>query len=98
MHSASKKDKCSGVIKQATPILKQLYQSQNDAIKVRALVVSRGTDDASTGASFLRKVTLRLLATPVMRCRAISRISRFGISLIFTVAASSNYKICTQSR
>lgn len=40
VHSASKKDKCSGVIKQATPLLKELYQSQNDAIKVRALVVS----------------------------------------------------------
>jgi len=40
VHSASKKDKCSGLIKQATPILKELYQSQNDYIKVRALVVS----------------------------------------------------------
>ena len=39
VQSASKKDKCSGVIKQATPILKQLYQSANDAVKVRALVV-----------------------------------------------------------
>ncbi|KAK2185884.1 hypothetical protein NP493_219g00021 [Ridgeia piscesae] len=38
VHSASKKNRCSGVIKQATPILKELYQSQNDAIKVRALV------------------------------------------------------------
>ena len=40
VHSASKKERCSGVIKQATPILKTLYQSQNDTIKVRALVVS----------------------------------------------------------
>ena len=40
VHSASKKDRCSGVIKQATPILKELYQSANDYIKVRALVVS----------------------------------------------------------
>ena len=39
VHSASKKDRCSGVIKQATPILKELYQSSNDYIKVRALVV-----------------------------------------------------------
>ena len=38
VHSASKKERCSGVIKQATPILKELYQSSNDAIKVRALV------------------------------------------------------------
>jgi len=40
VYSASKKEKCAGVIQQATPILKQLYQSQNDSIKVRALVVS----------------------------------------------------------
>ena len=40
VQSASKKERCSGVIKQATPILKTLYHSQNDAIKVRALVVS----------------------------------------------------------
>jgi Myosin-binding striated muscle assembly central len=40
VHSASKKEKCTGVIKQATPILKRLYQSENDSIKVRALVVS----------------------------------------------------------
>ena len=39
VHSTSKKSRCSGLIKQATPILKELYQSQNDAIKVRALVV-----------------------------------------------------------
>ncbi len=39
MNSASKKERCSGVIKQATPILKQLYQSKNDYVKVRALVV-----------------------------------------------------------
>ncbi len=40
VHSASKKDRVSAVINQATPILKELYQSQNDSIKVRALVVS----------------------------------------------------------
>lgn len=55
VQSASKKDKCSGVIKQATPILKQLYQSANDAVKVRALVGlcklgSFGGDDASIKA------------------------------------------------
>ena len=39
VYSSSKKDRCSGVIKQATPILKELYQSKNEYIKVRALVV-----------------------------------------------------------
>jgi len=38
VHSASKKDRCTGVIKQATPILKELYQSKNEHVKVRALV------------------------------------------------------------
>lgn len=38
VYSTSKKDRCSGVLKQATPILKQLYQSKNDYVKVRALV------------------------------------------------------------
>lgn len=52
VYSASKKEKCAGVIQQATPILKQLYQSQNDSIKVRALVGlcklgSYGGSDAS---------------------------------------------------
>ncbi|ESO08016.1 hypothetical protein HELRODRAFT_110263 [Helobdella robusta] len=55
VQSASKKEKCSGVIKQATPILKQLYQSSQDAVKVRALVGlcklgSFGGDDASVKA------------------------------------------------
>ncbi|XP_059159909.1 protein unc-45 homolog B-like [Physella acuta] len=36
--SASKKDKCSGILKDAVPILKKLYQSSEDHIKVRALV------------------------------------------------------------
>lgn len=52
VYSSSKKEKCAGVIQQATPILKQLYQSQNDSIKVRALVGlcklgSYGGSDAS---------------------------------------------------
>lgn len=38
VHSASKKARCAGVIKQATPILKQLYNSTDEHIKVRALV------------------------------------------------------------
>ncbi|XP_013379041.1 protein unc-45 homolog B [Lingula anatina] len=38
VHATSKKDKCSGIVKQAVPILKKLYQSENDNIKVRALV------------------------------------------------------------
>ncbi|CAL1540162.1 unnamed protein product [Lymnaea stagnalis] len=36
--SASKKEKCSGILKDAVPILKKLYQSSEDHIKVRALV------------------------------------------------------------
>ncbi|CAG5124054.1 unnamed protein product, partial [Candidula unifasciata] len=36
--SASKKDKCSGILQDAVPILKKLYQSSEDHIKVRALV------------------------------------------------------------
>lgn len=73
--SASKKEKCSGVIKQATPILKQLYQSQNDSIKVRALVGlcklgSYGGSDASVksfadGSNLtLAKACRRFLCNP----------------------------------
>ncbi|KAG7169405.1 unc-45 B-like [Homarus americanus] len=36
--AATKKDKCRSIITQGTDILKKLYQSKNDAIKVRALV------------------------------------------------------------
>ncbi|XP_005094603.1 protein unc-45 homolog B isoform X2 [Aplysia californica] len=36
--SAQKKDKCSGILKDAVPILKKLYQSAEDHIRVRALV------------------------------------------------------------
>lgn len=36
--SAQKKDRCSGLLKDAVPILKKLYQSPDDQIKVRALV------------------------------------------------------------
>ncbi|BFZ11471.1 hypothetical protein BsWGS_14510 [Bradybaena similaris] len=36
--SASKKDKCSGILQDAVPILKKLYQTSEDHIKVRALV------------------------------------------------------------
>ena len=38
--SAQKKDKCTGILKDAVPILKKLYQSSDDQVKVRALVVS----------------------------------------------------------
>ncbi|CAH1772776.1 unnamed protein product [Owenia fusiformis] len=38
VHSTSKKQKSSGIIKQAVPILKKLYQTENETIKVRALV------------------------------------------------------------
>ena len=36
--AASKKDKCKSIITQGTDILKKLYQSKNNEIKVRALV------------------------------------------------------------
>ncbi|KAK3759084.1 hypothetical protein RRG08_010697 [Elysia crispata] len=38
VNSASKKEKCTGILKDAVPILKKLYQSGEDHIKVRALV------------------------------------------------------------
>lgn len=40
VHSASKKDKCAGLLNDAVPVLKKLYQESIDAVKVRALVVS----------------------------------------------------------
>ncbi len=52
--SASKKDKAAGIISQGADILKNLYRSANEDIKVLALVglskiaSSKGTD-ASTG-------------------------------------------------
>ncbi|GBM84315.1 Protein unc-45 B [Araneus ventricosus] len=36
--AASKKDKCTAIVSMGTDILKKLYQSKNDNIKVRALV------------------------------------------------------------
>ncbi|XP_054707044.1 protein unc-45 homolog B-like [Uloborus diversus] len=36
--AAAKKDKCTTIVSMGTDILKKLYQSKNDAIKVRALV------------------------------------------------------------
>lgn len=38
--SASKKDKATGILAEGIDILKKLYNSKNQAIKVRALVVS----------------------------------------------------------
>ncbi|GFR82849.1 Unc-45-like protein A [Elysia marginata] len=38
VNSASKKEKCTGILKDAVPILKKLYQTGEDHIKVRALV------------------------------------------------------------
>jgi hypothetical protein len=40
VYSASKKDKATGILSEGVDILKKLYQSKNQAIKVRALVVS----------------------------------------------------------
>nr|KAG5698913.1 hypothetical protein BaRGS_006807 [Batillaria attramentaria] len=38
VNSASKKNRCTGILKDAVPILKKLYQSADESIKVRALV------------------------------------------------------------
>lgn len=38
--ATNKKDKCMAVVDQAVPILRALYKTGDDAIKVRALVVS----------------------------------------------------------
>lgn len=38
VHSASKKDKCAGLLNDAVPVLKKLYQESIDTVKVRALV------------------------------------------------------------
>ncbi|CAD5124204.1 DgyrCDS12504 [Dimorphilus gyrociliatus] len=55
VHSASKKERCSGVIEQAAPILRKLYEHRNENIRVRALVglcklSSFGGSDASIKA------------------------------------------------
>ncbi|XP_042221331.1 protein unc-45 homolog B-like [Homarus americanus] len=73
--AATKKDKCRSIITQGTDILKKLYQSKNDAIKVRALVGlcklgSMGGTDASMkpfseGASLkLAEACRRFLVNP----------------------------------
>ena len=38
INSASKKEKCTGVLQSGVDIMKQLYESKNDHIRVRALV------------------------------------------------------------
>lgn len=40
VYSASKKDKATGILQEGVDILKKLYNSKNNAIKVRALVVT----------------------------------------------------------
>ncbi|XP_045617227.2 protein unc-45 homolog B [Procambarus clarkii] len=73
--AASKKDKCRPIITQGTDILKKLYQSKNDSIRVRALVGlcklgSMGGTDASMkpfseGASLkLAEACRRFLVNP----------------------------------
>lgn len=39
--ATNKKDKCMAVINQAVPILRTLYKSSDDGVKVRALLVRR---------------------------------------------------------
>ncbi len=41
VNTASKRDRCSAIIAQGIPVLKTLYESKNDNIKARALVVFR---------------------------------------------------------
>ncbi|XP_047471995.1 LOW QUALITY PROTEIN: protein unc-45 homolog B-like [Penaeus chinensis] len=73
--AASKKDKCRTIISQGTDILKKLYNSKNDSIRVRALVGlcklgSMGGTDASMkpfaeGASLkLAEACRRFLVNP----------------------------------
>lgn len=73
--AASKKDKCKSIVTQGTDILKKLYQSKNDSIRVRALVGlcklgSLGGTDASMkpfseGASLkLAEACRRFLVNP----------------------------------
>ncbi|KAK8725785.1 hypothetical protein OTU49_010481 [Cherax quadricarinatus] len=73
--AASKKEKCRPIITQGTDILKKLYQSKNDSIRVRALVGlcklgSMGGTDASMkpfseGASLkLAEACRRFLVNP----------------------------------
>ncbi|XP_076036321.1 unc-45 myosin chaperone [Oratosquilla oratoria] len=73
--AANKKDKCKAIMTQGTDILKRLYQSKNDSIKVRALVGlcklgSLGGTDASMkpfaeGASLkLAEACRRFLINP----------------------------------
>ncbi|XP_055959152.1 protein unc-45 homolog B isoform X2 [Patella vulgata] len=38
VHSASKKNRCTGILKEAVPVLKKLYQHGEDETRVRALV------------------------------------------------------------
>ncbi|XP_071854047.1 protein unc-45 homolog B-like isoform X2 [Apostichopus japonicus] len=38
IHAANKKDKCTGVLQSGVEIIKKLYKSSNDHIKIRALV------------------------------------------------------------
>ncbi|KAL4218417.1 Protein unc-45 A [Mactra antiquata] len=76
VHSASKKDRCTGLLAEAVPVLKKLYHDgANDNIKVRALVglcklgsfegsdaTSRPMADGSTVT--LAKACRRFLANP----------------------------------
>ncbi|XP_074656481.1 protein unc-45 homolog B-like [Tubulanus polymorphus] len=75
IQASSKKDKCSGIVAQAVPILKALYNSKNESIKVRALVGmcklgSLGGTDASSkslaeGSTLtLAKACIKFLKNP----------------------------------
>lgn len=75
VHSASKKDKCTGLLKKAVPLLQQLIKEGDDQVKVRALVGlcklgSAGGSDVSDkqlaeGSTLaLAKVCRRFLVNP----------------------------------
>ncbi|CAG2213903.1 UNC45 [Mytilus edulis] len=75
VHSASKKDKCTGLLAKAVPLLQQLIKEADDQVKVRALVGlcklgSAGGSDASDkqfaeGSTMtLAKVCRKFLVNP----------------------------------
>ena len=81
--AASKKDKCRSILSQGTNILKELYKSSSDAVKVRALIGlcklgSLGGTDASMkpfseGASLklaeaCRRLEVKILFLFYSRC------------------------------
>lgn len=101
--AATKKDKCRAIITQGTNILKKLYQSKDDSIRVRALVGlcklgSMGGTDASMkpfaeGAGIkLAEACRRFLVNPT-KDREMRRWSCEGLSYL-TLDADVKEKLC----